>query len=97
MLTISSGLKVYPPPALSIPNTTAILQKESYRQRQNGCAAPNQILVLLNCCLLEPPSGGVVDQVLHAVEEMVDKGPGQGQLDAALDGQRQAGEGRSDG
>lgn len=72
------------------------LQKESKTQSHDCARPPDKVLVLLDCGLPEALGGGVMDEVLDAVEAVEDKGKGEGHLEAALDDDGQGGEGGGD-
>lgn len=69
------------------------LQKECQAHGDNRASSPDNVLVLLYRRLPEALGGGVVDQVLDTVDGVVDERPGERHLDAALDKERQGGEG----
>lgn len=73
-----------------------LLQQEGKAQRQHGARTPDEVLVLLDGGLPEALGGGVVDEVLDSVDAVEDKGPGEDDLDAALYGKGQGGEGGGD-
>lgn len=73
-----------------------LLQQECKTQCNHGARPPDEVLVLLDGGLAEPLGGGVVDEVLDAVDAVEDERPGEDDLDAALDGEGQRGEGGGD-
>lgn len=66
-----------------------LLQQEGKTQRHHGARPPDQVLVLLDGRLPEALRGGVVDEMLDAVDAVEHKGPGERDLDPALDGEGQ--------